>query len=34
MIKISKILENSLWDCDFKKLNYDDEIVVLKALNF
>jgi hypothetical protein len=23
-----------LWEYDFKRLNYDDEIVVLRALNF
>jgi len=34
MIKTSKILKNSLWEYDFKKLKYDDEIVVLRALNF
>lgn len=34
MIKISKILEKSLWEYDFKKLKYDDEIVIVRALNF
>lgn len=34
MIKMSKILKNSLWDYDLKKLSYDDEIVVLRALSF
>jgi hypothetical protein len=34
MIRVSKVLENSLWEYDFKRLNYDDEIVVLRALNF
>lgn len=34
MIKVSKILKNSLWEYDFNKLDYNDEIVVLRALNF
>lgn len=34
MIKISKTLEKSLWEYDFKKLKYDDEIVIVRALNF
>lgn len=34
MIHTSKILKNSLWEFDYKKLNYSDEIVILRALNF
>lgn len=34
MIKTSKILEKSLWEYDIKKLNYDDKIVIIRALNF
>lgn len=34
MIKVSKILKSSLWEYDFKSLNYNDEIVIIRALNF
>lgn len=33
-MKISKTLEKSLWEYDFKKLKYSDEIVIIRALNF
>lgn len=34
MIKLSKVLEKSLWEYDVKKLSYDDKIVIIRALNF
>jgi hypothetical protein len=34
MIHTSKVLKNSLWEYDYQKLNYSDEIVILRALNF
>lgn len=34
MIQTSKILKNSLWEYDYEKLNYSDEIVVVRALSF
>lgn len=34
MIHTSKVLKNSLWEYDYDKLNYSDEIVILRALNF
>lgn len=34
MIQVSKVLKNSLWEYDITKLNYDDEIVVVRAINF
>ena len=34
MIQVSNTLKNSLWEYDTAKLSYDDEIVVVRALNF
>ena len=34
MIQISKVLRNSLWEYDYEKFNYSDEIVIIRALNF
>lgn len=34
MIKVSKILEKSLWEYDLKKIKYSDEILIIRALNF
>lgn len=34
MIHTSKVLKNSLWEYDYQKLHYSDEIVILRALNF
>lgn len=34
MIKTSKVLKKSLWECDYSKLNYNDEIVIIRALMF
>lgn len=34
MIRTSQILKNSLWEYDYDKLNYSDDIVILRALNF
>ncbi|MDP2090215.1 MAG: hypothetical protein Q8K30_01335 [Candidatus Gracilibacteria bacterium] len=34
MIKISKILKKSLWEYDITNMNYNDEILIIRALNF
>lgn len=34
MIHTSKVLKNSLWEYDYNKLNYSDDIVIIRALNF
>ncbi len=34
MINTSKVLKNSLWEYDYNKLKYSDDIVILRALNF
>ncbi len=34
MINTSKVLKNSLWEYEYNKINYWDDIVILRVLNF